>query len=208
MADFLATFNFAAETQAPPSDREVNSVEDLQSRLVVALQAKTTPTRAEHVSLALELRSTARFTIALSDGDNRALEGLDTIDPSLGGLSSSQGGATRTVTANETLMNQSDNPVLQRSVAKVILGAVSATDASTWMLRDLTRGSQGWTFTYICKDSHQHWNSQTAKNPPQAIIGEYSLQDPDPVLMGKLGIGIDYPSCPLEPVFLSDAMRC
>jgi len=117
-------------------------------------------------------------------------DGLDTVDPSLGGLSSSgatdgAGQATRVVLANETLMNQSDNPVLQRSVAKYILGAVSAADASTWMLRDLSRGSHGWTFTYICKDSHQYWYRQTAKNPSQAVIGEYSLQEPDPVLMAR-----------------------
>ena len=198
MADFLATFNLGLGTPAPPSDgeinsnREINSVGDLQSRLSVALRANTTSTRVEHVSLALELRSTARFTIAFSDGDNRALEGLGAIDPSLGGLTTSHGGATnaagqatRVVSANDTLINQTDNSVLQRSVAMYILGEVSAVDDSTWILRDFSRGPQGWTFMYICKDSHQHWNRETSKNPPQAPIGEYSLDDPHPILVGR-----------------------
>lgn len=193
MADFLATFNFSAEKQAPRNNREVPSVEELQSRLLVALQDKVTPTRAEHLSLSVELRASVSFTIDLSDGENSGLEGLDTLDRSLGGLSSNgvaidetTGQATRVVTASETLMAQSDNPVLQRAVTKHIIGAISAADGSTWVVRDLSRGSHGWSFTYICKDSHQHWSRQNSKNPVLPIIGEYSLKEADPTLMGKL----------------------
>lgn len=192
MADFLSSFNFNTEARAPSSDKEIGSVDDLQSRLQTTLQSKTTPTRAEHVSQAFELRGTVRFTIGLSDGESRALEGLDTVDPSLGGLSSNgavtddaTGQTTRVITANETLMNQTDNPILQRAVAKHIIGVVGAADGSTWMLRDLSRGAQGWIFTYICKDSHQHWSRQNSKNLVKTIVGEYTSREPDATLMGK-----------------------
>lgn len=191
MTDFLASFNFGAEKQPPRSDREVANVQELQSRVLVALQDKVTPTRAEHVALALELRASVCFTVGVSDGENRALEGLDTIDPSLGGLSNggavedASGQASRVITANEALMSQSENPVLQRAVAKHIIEAVSGADGSTWVVRDMSRGSQGWSFTYICKDSHQHWTRQNSKNTGLAVIGEYSFRDADPTLMGR-----------------------
>ena len=192
MADFLATFNPGLGTPAPPSDGEINSVGDLQSRLSAAFQANTTSTKVKHVSLTLELRSTARFTIAFSDGDNRALEGSGTTDASPDGLRTSDGRAhdsagqaTRVVSVNETFKNHSDDLVLQRSVVKHILGALSPADTSTWIQIDDSTGSQVSTSTYICKDSLQHWIRQTATNPPHAIFGESSLQGLDPMLMNR-----------------------
>lgn len=192
MADFLSSFNFGAKAPAPSNNGQCTSVEDMQARLRGALDAKTTDTRAEHVSLTFELRNTTQFTISISDTDDDAIEGLEDIDPSLGGLASTTvasnpltGHTSRLVRADDTLMNQSDNPLLQRTVAKHTLAAVSHTDTSNWALRDLSRSPQGWTFSYLCKDSYQHWRRQNSKNPPKAIIAEYTMRDPDPVLMSR-----------------------
>jgi ATP-dependent DNA helicase 2 subunit 1 len=194
MADFLSSFGLGADNSAPVASGHCNSVDELALHLRDALfpANKTSETKVEHVAVTLELRNTVQFHLSLSESENEALEGLNNVDPSLGGVRSAslsvdpvggQGQATRVVAANETLMKQSDNPVLQRTVAKHILGAVSAVDGSNWTIRDLSRGQQGWTFTYICRDSLQHWTRHNAKNPNKAIICEYSQREPDPNLM-------------------------
>lgn len=53
-------------------------------------------------------------------------------------------------------------------------------------MRQVSRGEQGWTFTYICKDSWQAWSRQVAKNPAKTVIGEWSEKiGQDPVHMGR-----------------------
>lgn len=199
MADFLASFNLGAQTPAASSNPQCDSAEDLQLRLRGALDAKVTPNRAEHLSITLELRATVRFQLA-AEPENGALDNIDLL---MGGMRSasvaadqSGGQLSRVVFANDTLMNQpQDDPALQRSVAKHIIGLVSATDGSTWTVREVSRGSQGWTFTYLCKDSYQQWNRQTSKNPTKAIVGEFSQRDPDPVLHGKLEMSHGWLNC-------------
>lgn len=194
MADFLSSFGLGADSSGPVASGLCNSVDELALQLRDALfpANKTSETKVEHVALTLELRNTVQFHLSLSESENEALEGLNNVDPSLGGVRSAslsvdpaggQGQATRVVAANETLMKQPDNPVLQRTVAKHILGAVSAIDGRNWTIRDLSRGQQGWTFTYICRDSLQHWTRHNAKNPSRAIICEYSQREPDSNLM-------------------------
>lgn len=188
-----AMADFGAQTPAPSNNLSCASVQDVQLNLRSVLDSKVTPKKAEHISVTLELRSTVRFTLVLSESENGVLENLNNIDPSLGGsrptpvpTNDTGGQLSRVVDANETLMNQPhDNPALQRSVAKHIITAVSATDGSTWTVREVSRGAQGWTFTYLCNDSYQQWSRQSAKNPSKAVVGEYSQREPDPTLSGK-----------------------
>ncbi|KAM0438805.1 hypothetical protein ACHAPT_001565 [Fusarium lateritium] len=193
MADFLASFNLGAQTPAASSNPQCDSVQDLQLHLRSALDAKVTPNRAEHLSITLELRATVRFQLAVSEPENGTLENLNNLDPTLGGVHSASaavdqagGQLSRVVFANDILMNQPhDDPALQRSLAKHIISLVSSTDGSTWTVREVSRGSQGWTFTYLCKDSYQQWSRQTAKNPTKSIVGEFSQRDPDPTLHAR-----------------------
>ncbi|KAF5025806.1 hypothetical protein F66182_2139 [Fusarium sp. NRRL 66182] len=191
MADFLASFNLGAQTPAASSNPQCDSVEELQFQLRGILDAKATPTRAEHVSITIELRATVRFQLAVSESENGTLEGLNSIEPLLGGAqppvgtNAGQDGSqlSRVVFANDTLMNQPhDDPALQRSVAKHIISIISSTDGSTWTVREVSRGTQGWTLTYLCKDSYQQWARQNSKNPTKTVVGEFSQRDPDPVL--------------------------
>ncbi|KLO85321.1 uncharacterized protein LW93_13926 [Fusarium fujikuroi] len=194
MADFLASLGLGgAQTSAASGSSQCGSVEELQLKLRSILDAKATPTRAEHVALTIELRATVRFQLPVSESENGTLESLNNIDPSLGGAQSvgmngnrDEGQLSRVVFANDTLMNQpQDNPTLQRSVAKHIISIISSTDGSTWTVREVSRGTQGWTFTYLCKDSYQQWTRQNAKNQTKTIVGEFSQREPDPVLHAR-----------------------
>ncbi|KAK7432615.1 ATP-dependent DNA helicase II subunit 1 [Neonectria magnoliae] len=187
MADFLASFNLGAQTAAPSNNLPCDSVDDLQLHLRSTLDAKTSPTRAEHVSITMELRASVRFVIPLlsepQNGD------LSNIDPSLGGGTEApnQPGdqPSRVVAANEALTNQpQDDPTLQTSVAKHIVAALGSIDDSTWTIREVTRGSQGWKFTYLCKDSFQQWNRQNAKHSSKAVVGDH-IQQQDPILRNR-----------------------
>lgn len=194
MADFLASFNLGGDAGLPIDSDKYGSVDELALHLRSLLEQKTTETRAEHVAVTLELRPTVQFHLSLSESENEAFEGLNSMDSSMGGARSASmsvdpaGQATRSVSGNDTLMNQSENPVLQRTVTKHIIGVLGTMDHSNWTLRDLSRGQQGWTFTYICKDSLQQWNRHHAKNPSNSIIGEYSQKEPDEVLMSRLAV--------------------
>ncbi|KLP21131.1 uncharacterized protein LW94_5668 [Fusarium fujikuroi] len=194
MADFLASLGLGgAQTSAASGSSQCGSVEELQLKLRSILDAKATPTRAEHVALTIELRATVRFQLPVSESENGTLESLNNIDPSLGGAQSvgmngnrDEGQLSRVVFANDTLMNQpQDNPTLQRPVAKHIISIISSTDGSTWTVREVSRGTQGWTFTYLCKDSYQQWTRQNAKNQTKTIVGEFSQREPDPVLHAR-----------------------
>ncbi|PHH90357.1 hypothetical protein CDD83_3919 [Cordyceps sp. RAO-2017] len=192
MADFLASFNLGADDGAPPQPSTCASIEGLQLRLAATLADKSTETRVEHVSTSLDICATTHLTVSFSMEENGVLEALSNLDPSLGGLHSTsvsvdtaEEQAMRKITASDALTNQpQDDPVLQRAVAKLIISAVSATDSSTWVVRDMSRGPQGWNFTYICDNSFQQWNIQN-KGKTDAIIGEYTLREPDPVLMSR-----------------------
>lgn len=196
MTDFLASFNLGAQAPAASNDSQCDSIEQLQHQLRAVLRLKVTPNRAEHISTTLELKATVQFTLALSRTENGALEDLDNLDPSLGGaqptgLPTGQAGehSSRVVLANETLINQPhSDPALQRTVAKHIISVIGATDGSTWIAREVSRGSQGWTFTYLCKASFRQWKQQTSNNPTNTIVGEFSLRDPDPVLHSECNL--------------------
>ncbi|KAF5678836.1 ATP-dependent DNA helicase 2 subunit 1 [Fusarium heterosporum] len=190
MTDFLASFGLGAQSPAVSNNSQCDSVEELQIQMRSILNAKATPTRAEHVSITIELRATVRFQLAVLESENGALVNSSSPDPLLGGAQSAvmnggQDGAqlSRVVFANDTLMNQpQDDPVLQRSVAKHIISMISSTDGSTWIVREVSRGTQGWSFTYLCRDSYQQWRRQNSKNPTKTVVGEFSQREPDPVL--------------------------
>ncbi|KAF4946907.1 hypothetical protein FGADI_10820 [Fusarium gaditjirri] len=194
MSDFLSSLGFGgAQTPAASNISQCDSVEELQLKLLSIIDAKATPTRAEHVALTVELRATVRFQLPVSELENGTLESLNNVDPSLGEAQSvgmngnrDEGQLSRVVFANDTIMNQpQDDPTLQRSVAKHIISIISSTDGSTWAVREVSRGTQGWTFTYLCKDSYQQWTRQNAKNPTKTVVGEFSQRDPDPVLHAR-----------------------
>lgn len=196
MADFLASYyDPCAENTATVNNDRLSSVEDLAAQLQNLVHQKTTETRAEHMACTFELRNTARFTLSLNESENRELEGLGNVDPLLAGgeahatrppADPAGSQTTRVIAANDALVSQPENPVLQLAIAKHIIAAVSTTDGSGWVLRDLSRRPHGWTATYICKDSIQQWNRQNAKKPAKAIIGEYSFRSPDPVLTSRI----------------------
>lgn len=179
---------------ASNSNPSCGSIHELREQLRSVFSTKVTEKRAEHVSVTLELRSTSVFHIPVTEPENEQLEQAASIDPSLGGAQSSvapvsgEGGAngnvngnrpTRQINAIDALINQpSDDHVLQKSVAKHIITTLGEIDGSSWAVRQVSRGEQGWTFGYICKDSWQAWSRQNAKNPGRAVIGEWS-QKPD-----------------------------
>jgi len=145
-----------------------NSAQDLQSHLHHLLAAKTTDTRAEHASVSFELLSHAAFHL-VSESENSALASTGA------GTELNSSPATRTVIAADTVQNQpADDPALQKTVAKHLTSAIGVVDHSTWTVREVTRGVQGWQFTYICKDSLQAWNRANAKNPERPVIANYS----------------------------------
>jgi hypothetical protein len=174
---------------APSGGHSCASVVDLQQHLQHLLQTKVTPTKADHISITFELRSNVVFAIPLTENESASLEAGAGIDPSLtGGLANGNSEETiRNFNALDTVLNQSqtDN-LVQRIVAKHIMSIIGETDQSQWMLRSMTRGTQGWTFTYSCKDSWQMWEKEKAKNPPKTVVGEWSNKDgQDPVNMSE-----------------------
>ncbi|KAF5645289.1 ATP-dependent DNA helicase 2 subunit 1 [Fusarium sp. NRRL 25303] len=194
MADFLTSLGLGgAQTSTTSGNSQCGSVEELQLKLRSILDSRATPTRAEHVALKIELRAAVRFQLPVSESENGTLESLNNIDPSLGGAqpvgmngNRDEGQLSRVVFANDTLMNQpQDDPTLQRSVAKHIISIISSTDGSTWTVREVSRGTQGWAFTYLCKESYQQWTRQNAKNQSKTIVGEFSQREPDPVLHAR-----------------------
>lgn len=161
----------------------VSHVDQLQNQLRQILERKSSATRSEHVSVSFDIRPTVQFTITTAENDN---DGAAQIDPALGGSATPIAPTTRLVRVNDTVMNQpQDNPATQRSVAKHVIGLLSAVDASSWEVRDISRGTQGWAFTYVCKDSMASWARQNAKNPAKALIGEYSLKELDANTTGR-----------------------
>lgn len=175
------------------SDHSCSSIEDLQGRLRNVFSTKVTEKRAEHISVKLELRSNAVFHVPLTETENETLENATSLEPVLGGSQPSvapntPGAAnlpTRQISALEAIQNQpADDHVLQKSVAKHIMSSLGEVDGSSWTVRQVSRGEQGWTFTYNCKDSYQTWARQNSKNPKRPIIGEWSnKENQDPINM-------------------------
>lgn len=178
-------FSILGQAAAPRNSLAGTSIEDLENHLRGLLESKVSPLKSERLSFTYEITSSARFTVSLSQSENDVLEGLGGIDPGLGGARSSEAPddaqLARVIPANDTIMNQpQDNPTLQRVVAKHIIASVGACDGSSWAVREVSRGPQGWSFTYICKDSMQSWRRQTGKNV-QSVVGDYSEKERDPV---------------------------
>ncbi|KAI8153681.1 hypothetical protein K4K49_012978 [Colletotrichum sp. SAR 10_70] len=157
--------------------------EDLPAQLQQDLETKRTPTRCEHVSVTLDVPSTVEFAIRESDGDAQ-----ENIDPALSGFRSQtvEGQQVKIVRAYDAIIQQPhDNPATQRAVAKHIVALLSTVDQSNWVVREVSRGPYGWTFTYMCKDSMAMWNRQNGKTASKSLIGEYSQQELDPVISGR-----------------------
>lgn len=181
---------------AGQSNPSCASVPDLQSQLRDLLASRVTETRAEHVSVTFEIRATTVFDIPVIDNENGT---PDQVDPLLGGapssaapaLNGSAGHSTRRVNAIDALINQPvDDPVLQTSIARHLIAALSEVDGSNWTVRQVSRSEHSWTFTYLCRDSLQVWKRQTAKNPAKLAIAEWSEKGgQDPVHLGRRHTG-------------------
>jgi hypothetical protein len=175
---------------ANPSNPSCDSVADLQAQLRDLFGSRVSETRAEHCSVTFELRSSTVFDVPVSEAENEVLHHASNIDPLLGGARSSvavaetgnRGLVTRRISAMDALINQPlDDPVLQTSITRHIITALNEVDGSNWIVRQVSRAEQGWTFTYICKDSWHSWSRQTSKVPAKTLIGEWSEkagQDP------------------------------
>lgn len=186
MADIFAILGQAA---APRNSLSSSSIEDLEKHLRGLLETKVSPDKAERISFNFEISSVAKFTVSISQSENDVLEGLGGIDPVLGGAGPPAAPGTPNgaqvecaIAAIDTVMNQPQgSPTLQRIVAKHIIGSVGACDGSTWAVREMSRGAQGWSFTYICKDSMQSWRRQNAKSMQNVVVGDYTEKERDPV---------------------------
>ncbi|EXF77767.1 hypothetical protein CFIO01_03088 [Colletotrichum fioriniae PJ7] len=157
--------------------------DDIPTQLRSELDRKKTPTRCEHLSVTLEVPPTLEFAIRDGDGDAQ-----ENIDPALSGLRTQvvEGQTVKIVRAYDTIISQPhDNPVMQRAVAKHIVGLLSVVDESTWVVREVSRGQYGWSFTYNCRDSLVTWNRQHQKTPNKTIIGEYSQKELEPAMQAR-----------------------
>ncbi|KAL7949886.1 hypothetical protein V8C42DRAFT_308882 [Trichoderma barbatum] len=210
--DFLASFNFRDEEPSGLDTQLCVSVDELQSRLRDVFSGKVSETRAEHIATRLGLAASASVTLGVSEGNNHASEGsnhvsegsnqvseennhvseeLSTLDPSLGaqstGVSTDAGGgqAARVVLVSDALLNQPANdPVLQRSIANHLVAGVGQIDGSEWAVREVSRATQDWVFSYICKGSMQHWQRQH-KSQVKPLVADYSQKDIDPLLASR-----------------------
>ncbi|KAL6697850.1 hypothetical protein J3F84DRAFT_365781 [Trichoderma pleuroticola] len=190
--DFLASFNFRDEEPSKLDSQPHASIEELQSQLRDAFSGKVSETRAERVATRLDLAAAAQLTLGVSEGDSHALEGLSRLDPSLGGaqsagVSTDPGGEQtgRVVRVSDALLNQpADDPVLQKEIANHLVAAVGQVDGSEWAVREVSRATQDWVFSYVCKGSMQHWQRQhkTQVKPP---VAEYSQREIDPLLASR-----------------------
>ena len=180
------------------------SLADLQQQLRQLLDSKVTPTKAEHVSVTFEFRSNVTFSVPVTEAENASLEAGGGVDPRL--LGGARAGSTvvgndgqlmRYINALDTVLSQSqDDPIVQRIVSKHIMAGVGEADQSQWIMRSMTRKTQGWTFTYGCKDSAETWARQNAKNPAKTVVGEWSNKDgQDPVNLSELLSSVHLPSC-------------
>ncbi|OLN97357.1 hypothetical protein CCHL11_01052 [Colletotrichum chlorophyti] len=185
MAEALLGLEPSSYGHAPGNQPAIANPDDLAVQLRRELDTKKTPTRCEHISVTLDLPSTAEFPICEGDGDAHEYSGPAALDDA-GNNHSTGGQPARMVRAYETIINQPhDNPVTQRAVAKYITSLLSSVDESTWVVREVSRGHYGWAFTYNCADSFATWNRQNGKTASKSLIGEYSQKELDPVISGR-----------------------
>lgn len=195
--DFLASFNFRDEEPSRLDSQPHASIEELQSQLRDVFSGKVSETRAERVATRLDLAAAAQLTLGVSEGDSHALEGLSRLDPSLGGAQSTGEQMGRVVRVSDALLNQpADDPVLQRSIANHLVAAVGQVDGSEWAVREVSRATQDWVFSYVCKGSMQHWQRQH-KSQVKPPVAEYSQREIDPLLASELLIFIRPGKCSL-----------
>lgn len=178
---------------APKSTYACNSVDDLTLHLGSLREQRVTDLRAEHISATFELGSIVIFNVPETENDAADPQNLD---PALGGntgaapaaaMNGAASPATREIRAHDTLVNQpTDDPTLQKIVAKHIITSLGNVDGTSWTVRSVARNSSGWTFTYVCKNSTQSWLRQNFKNAAKLRVGESSGKDgQDPVNLGK-----------------------
>ncbi|KAH6607821.1 hypothetical protein Trco_004134 [Trichoderma cornu-damae] len=192
MADFLASFNFRDEEPSGPDGQPCASIEELQSRLRDVFAGRVTATRAERIATRLDLAASAQLVLGLSEGENEVLEGLSTLDPSLGGALSTSvsegpdaGQTSRAVLVGDALMDQPpDDPVLQRSIANHVAAGIGEVDGSEWTVREASRGTHSWILAYACKDSMEHWQRQH-KSQTKTPVADYSQRELDPLLASR-----------------------
>ncbi|KAF9873252.1 C6 finger domain-containing protein [Colletotrichum karsti] len=183
MAEALLGLATSSYDDAPSSRFSIAKPEDIPAQLLRDLELKKTPTRCEHVSVSLDVPNTVEFAIPENDAD-----APENIDPALGGFRSQimDGQAVKVVRAYDVIIRQpQDDPVMQRAVARHIVGLLSTVDESSWVVREVSRGQHGWAFTYICKDSVAMWNRQNGKTASKGLIGEYSQKELDPVISAR-----------------------
>jgi hypothetical protein len=172
-----------AMLDAPKRNYPCSSVAELQRQLCDILNAKVTPKKAEHISVTFELGSTAVFDVPEADTESGAVDGVSARhSPSMSGSP-----VTRRICASDTLLNQpQDDPVLQMTVSTHLVASLEEVDCGKWSVHQVSLDSQGWTFTYICKDSYQAWRRQDARHPARKLVGEWSNEDgQDPVNMSQ-----------------------
>ncbi|KAI0843069.1 hypothetical protein F5Y06DRAFT_80330 [Hypoxylon sp. FL0890] len=154
---------------SPRGNYVCSSIREIQDKLHHSLVSKSSNTRAEHTSITFEFRHNTVFHLN-EDAENSAPDAVAEPDSQ-----PQQQLINRPVNVSETVQNQpADDPVLQRAVAKHIVNAMGVVESSTWTVRNVSKDAQGWTFTYICKDSLQAWNRANAKVAEKAAIGSYS----------------------------------
>ncbi|KAH8680971.1 hypothetical protein BX600DRAFT_8442 [Xylariales sp. PMI_506] len=151
---------------APGSRNVCSSLDEVQRPLRDSITSSCTDTRARHISVTFELRYNTEFVLP---------EEPDSILTAEQSPQLLEQRPCRIVHASEVILNQpTDDPFLQRAVVKHIVALISSTDGNTWNVRQVSKTSQGWAFTYLCGHSLQSWNRQQAKSSDRPVIGTFS----------------------------------
>ncbi|KAK8042496.1 hypothetical protein PG994_012979 [Apiospora phragmitis] len=176
MEALLSSIGQSVRADSNSNNNAYNTIEDVCHSLA-SYVARRTDTRAEHISTTFEIRQNAVFDVVVEPEVAEGEDPVHHLQPPM----------TRSVNASDTIMNQpTDDPALQRMVVKHIIRAIGEVDGSSWNVRQVVRGAQGWDFTYQCKNSLQAWNRQNAKSPGRLPIAAWSsLSGQDPVNMSR-----------------------
>lgn len=177
----------------PEANHICASTEDLARQLAHLRDTKATDTKAEHISETFEFKSTVVFQVPDNESDadpgpnpDQAVGGTPGAVPTAP-MNGNAPTTTREIRAIDTLLNQpTDDPTLQKLVAKHIIASLGSVDGSSWTVRSVSRNASGWTFTYLCKNSTQAWMRQNSKQSAKLRIAESSGKDGhDPVNLCK-----------------------
>lgn len=167
------------------------SIQDFQLHFSNLRETKVTETKASHLSATYEFPSTVVFHVpeepekdAQRLNDHERGSPSATPEPAVNEIPERP---TREIRARDALANQTtDDPALQRAVAKFIITSLGTVDGSSWSVRTMSRNATGWTFQYICKNSTLAWTRQNAKHAATKLIAESSGKDgQDPVNLGE-----------------------